>query len=217
MRLKLGWVLGLLAAGNGVFMMLAPTAWYPILSGVVATGPFNDHFIRDIGAAFLVAGIGFLWFANDSRARPAALASAIFLVLHALIHVSEAAAGRENLHHAALDIPTVYGPALLAVWVALARSISKEDYRMIGWLLRRRMSAFEKEYDYDLSFVRDILEATPRAALKLGRVAAFGAYCEGVPRDAISPPALPQRWPKIVVPALNWWRRWRSARESLPR
>src|SRR5262249_21262632 len=65
------------------------------------------------------------------------------------------------------------------------QSLSTEDYPVIGWLLRGRLVAFEKAYDYDLSYVREILEVSPRAALRLGRVAKFGSYCEGVPRDAI--------------------------------
>jgi hypothetical protein len=56
MRIKLGWMLGLLAAANGVFMLAAPAAWYAMAPGVPNTGSLNAHFIRDIGAAFLVAG-----------------------------------------------------------------------------------------------------------------------------------------------------------------
>jgi len=185
MRLRLAWFLGLLSVANGVFMMVAPATWYPLLPGVVASGPFNGHFVRDIGAAFVIAGVGLLWFANDSRARPAALAAAAFLGLHALIHISDLFAGRENLYYVALDIPTVYLSALLALWIAWPQSLSTEDYPVIIWLLRRRLVAFEKAYDYDLSYVREILEVSPRAALRLGRVAKFGNYCEGVPRDAI--------------------------------
>ncbi len=48
-----------------------------------------------------------------------------------------------------------------AVWVAW-QSLSKEEYPMIKWLLRRRMDAFEKEYDYDLSYAREILEVSTR-------------------------------------------------------
>jgi hypothetical protein len=55
---------------------------------------------------------------------------------------------------------------------------------MLKWLLRRRMKAFEKEYDYDLSYAREILEISTRAAFKLGRVMGFGNYREDVPRDA---------------------------------
>jgi uncharacterized protein YjeT (DUF2065 family) len=126
MRTKLAWFLGLLSAVNGVFMMMAPGAWYPIFPGVVQSGPFNAHFIRDIGAAFLVAGVGFVWFANDSRARPAALAAAAFFALHALIHIGDAITGRESLYHAALDAPTVYLSALIAIWIAWPQSISSK-------------------------------------------------------------------------------------------
>ena len=46
------------------------------------------------------------------------------------------------------------------------------------------MKAFEKEYDYDLSYAREILEISTRAAFKLGRVMGFGNYREDVARDA---------------------------------
>ncbi len=35
--------------GNGLFMLVAPSAWYQFVPGVTHTGPFNQHFIRDIG------------------------------------------------------------------------------------------------------------------------------------------------------------------------
>ena len=89
MRTKLTWVLGLLAAANGVFMLVAPAAWYAIVPGVPDTGPFNTHFIRDIAAAFLVAGGALVWCARDARARPAALGSAAFFTLHALVHLGD--------------------------------------------------------------------------------------------------------------------------------
>ncbi len=73
---------------------------------------------------------------------------------------------------------------MLALWLAWPHSLSKEEYPMIKWLLRRRMDAFEKEYDYDLSYAREILEVSARAAFKLGRVMGFGNYREDVPRDA---------------------------------
>jgi uncharacterized protein YjeT (DUF2065 family) len=184
MRIKLAWILGLLSAVNGLLMMVAPAAWYPIFPGVVASGPFNAHFIRDIGAAFLVAGLGLVWFANDARARPAALAAAGCFGLHALIHIGDALAGRENFYLAAFDAPTVYLSAVIALWIAWPQSLSKEEYPMIKWLLRRRMAAFEREYDYDLSYAREILDVSTSAAFKLGRVMSFGNYRKDVPRDA---------------------------------
>jgi hypothetical protein len=55
---------------------------------------------------------------------------------------------------------------------------------MFKWLMRRQLDKFEREYDYDLSYAREILEISTRAAMKLGRVMSFGNYREGVPRDA---------------------------------
>ena len=130
MRTKLTWVLGLLAAANGVFMLVAPAAWYAIVPGVPDTGPFNTHFIRDIAAAFLVAGGALVWCARDARARPAALGSAAFFTLHALLHLSDAITGRESIYQAVHDLPTVYLGALLALWIAWPiSSLAKEEER----------------------------------------------------------------------------------------
>jgi len=130
MRTKLTWVLGLLAAANGVFMLVAPAAWYAIVPGVPDTGPFNTHFIRDIAAAFLVAGGALVWCARDARARPAALGSAAFFTLHALVHLSDAITGRESIYQAVHDLPTVYLGALLALWIAWPiSSLAKEEER----------------------------------------------------------------------------------------
>ena len=118
MRTKLAWVLGLLAAASGVFMLAAPAAWYAMVPGVPDTGPFNAHFIRDIGAALLVAGGSLVWFAHDARARPAALACAAFFMLRALVHLSDAMIGREPIKQAARNLPTVYLGGLLALWIA---------------------------------------------------------------------------------------------------
>jgi uncharacterized protein YjeT (DUF2065 family) len=122
MRVRIAWILGLLSAVNGISMLLAPAAWYASIPGVQTTGPFNHHFVRDIGSAYLVAGAGLIWFALDYRARPAALAAAFFFALHALVHLADAVAGRESVEHALADIPAIYLSAALALWVALPHS-----------------------------------------------------------------------------------------------
>jgi hypothetical protein len=43
--------LGLVLGANALFQLIAPLAWYDSVPGVIATGPFNAHFVRDIGAA----------------------------------------------------------------------------------------------------------------------------------------------------------------------
>jgi hypothetical protein len=122
MRGTLAWILGIGLAANGLIMLAVPAAWYAWVPGVTDTGPFNPHFVRDIGAAYLVAGAALPWFAMSARARPAAQAGAAFLALHALVHLWDAAAGREHAHALFLDIPTVFVPALLAAWISWPRS-----------------------------------------------------------------------------------------------
>lgn len=34
---------------NGMFMIVNPKTWYEVVPGVVATGFYNQHIIRDIG------------------------------------------------------------------------------------------------------------------------------------------------------------------------
>jgi uncharacterized protein YjeT (DUF2065 family) len=87
MRRAIIWAVDLAFMSNGIFMLVAPAAWYRLVPGVAETGPFNPHFVRDIGCAYLVAGSALLWLSLDERARPAALAGAAFLAVHSLAHI----------------------------------------------------------------------------------------------------------------------------------
>ena len=55
---------------------------------------------------------------------------------------------------------------------------------MLKWLIRKRLAAFEREYDYDMSYARDILEADPGALLRFMKVMGMSTYRKGVPADA---------------------------------
>jgi hypothetical protein len=118
MRDLVAWMLGFGLAANGLIMLGFPDAWYAAVPGVAETGPFNPHFVRDIGAAYFVAGATLVWFAVDRSARTAALAGAAFLALHALVHLWDAAAGREHPHQLLIDLPTIFLPPALAIWIA---------------------------------------------------------------------------------------------------
>ena len=114
-------ILGSLLLLNGVFMLLAPEAWYHAVPTVPDTGPFNPHFVRDIGCAFTAAALGLLWFGREARARPAAPAGGLFLGLHALTHVWDLLAGREAPAHFAIDTVLVIVPAIWALWLSWPR------------------------------------------------------------------------------------------------
>jgi hypothetical protein len=118
-RTVLLYALGAGAALNGAWMLLDAARWF----GFVAsdTGPLNLHLVRDVGAAYLTAGIALLAAARSPRHRaPLAALAALFLGLHALTHLVEAARGVTSPGHLAEDFPGVYAPALLLVWLAAA-------------------------------------------------------------------------------------------------
>ena len=117
------WVLGLSNLANGLWMLAAPAGWYEHLPAAVPdTGPLNLHFVRDIGAAFVTIGVAFCAAAPRAREhRGVVLVAAVFFVLHALIHVADIATGRLPAHHAVIDLPGVFVPAILLVVLALPR------------------------------------------------------------------------------------------------
>jgi hypothetical protein len=116
---------------NGLAMLGWPETWYHTLPTVPHTGPFNAHFVRDIGCAYLTCAGAMLFFALDpERGRPAALAAVAFLTLHALVHLWDAAAGRSNIEHLADDFAGVFLVPMLALWLSwprATRSISPVD------------------------------------------------------------------------------------------
>ena len=113
---------------NGLAMLLAGPTWYATVPGVTETGPFNPHFVKDIGAAYLVAGLGLAWFAGQASAlaRGAAIAGVAFLGLHGLIHLAEAVGDPDGAMHLARDFAGVLLPPVLALVAVWPTSSSKE-------------------------------------------------------------------------------------------
>jgi hypothetical protein len=55
---------------------------------------------------------------------------------------------------------------------------------MIRWLLRRGITAFEKKYNYDASYLRDLVDASPLAAWKFSKVMGIANYRRDVAPEA---------------------------------
>ncbi len=55
---------------------------------------------------------------------------------------------------------------------------------MLGWLVRRQIAKFERDFDYDLAYGRDIYNASPRAFFRFSRISGLAAHREDVPREA---------------------------------
>lgn len=113
------WILPVLLAINGAAMMLAPAWWYQLVLGVIETGPLNDHFVRDIGAAYLACALALGWAVRDPvRGFGVAVASATFLTLHAVIHLITPFCGTAlPWPLLARDFPGVFLPAIVSLLV----------------------------------------------------------------------------------------------------
>lgn len=114
---------GIGAAANGLFMLLAPARWYMTIPGVTMTGPFNEHFVRDVGLSFLLVGLSFIIGARNPQQRLALWgASSLWLFGHAAFHLWEIAAGISahsaiTRDFAPVTLPAVAGVAL-TLWAA---------------------------------------------------------------------------------------------------
>ena len=114
-------VIGVLAEINGIFMLVSPSNWYVTVPGVTTTGPFNQHFIRDIGLIFLFVGTSLLAGAAQPAHRAILwLLPTLWLSCHAFFHFWEAAVGICVPSDLARDFPAVTLPAmvcaLLTIW-----------------------------------------------------------------------------------------------------
>ncbi len=110
-------VLGVGMAVNAVWMLVDPGRWYRDLPAAVPDfGPYNEHFVRDIGCAFGAVALALLWAAWRPVWRlPLVGVAAFFLTAHAVLHVYDTVRGFVDAHHWWLDLPGVYLPALLLI------------------------------------------------------------------------------------------------------
>lgn len=107
---------GLGAIANGAFMLFDPVNWYFAIPGVTSTGPFNQHFIRDIGFTFVLVGAAYLVGAAKPASRTLLWGgAATWLAGHALFHAWEVAAGLCEASALLRDFPAVTLPAILAL------------------------------------------------------------------------------------------------------
>lgn len=109
-------LLGLGDIANGIFMLASPAAWYFAVPGVTTTGPFNQHFLRDIGIIFVFLGAGYLAGAARAEYRVVLWGTAtLWLCSHAVFHFWEVAVGICGAYALARDFPAVTLPALIGV------------------------------------------------------------------------------------------------------
>ena len=116
MQRSLAAILAIPALINGLTMLVDGPFWYANVPGVTDTGPFNPHFVQDIGLAFVAAGLALAARAWRPRYWPAAVAGAGFLAAHGVLHLVMIAGGHS--HQPGFDISVIILPAALALYAA---------------------------------------------------------------------------------------------------
>ncbi|HWA61123.1 MAG TPA: hypothetical protein VG939_07100 [Caulobacteraceae bacterium] len=121
MKRILAWVLAALLGANALAQLFAGPWWYETVPGVTSTGPYNAHFVKDIGAAYGVVALALAWRAwrPTAAAFGALMAGAAFLVLHAAVHVADALMDGHAVHDFGRDFLAIYVFAGLAAWLAI--------------------------------------------------------------------------------------------------
>ena len=111
--------LAITMGGNGIWMFVDPSGWYASIPGVPDTGPLNVHFVKDIGLAYLTAGIGYAWSAFGAGWKTSAIAT-LFIALHAALHVGETIMGH---HHDVIlnELLAVHLPSVLGAWLTFTQ------------------------------------------------------------------------------------------------
>ena len=79
-------ILGLAHFVTGPVAFLAPEQFYDAIPGLKMMGPYNVHFIRDVGLAFMASG-GAVLYGALKPSRAVAIAGAVWPFLHGLFHV----------------------------------------------------------------------------------------------------------------------------------
>lgn len=73
-----------LLAGTAIF--LAPGHFHALTPGVSLLGPFNAHFIRDVGLVYVASGLVGLYGVRSGNV-PVGVAAALWSCLHAVFHL----------------------------------------------------------------------------------------------------------------------------------
>lgn len=119
-------LLGFAMLANGSWMLVAPEGWYWAIPGVPDRGPFNQHFVRDLGIIYSMTGIGLILGALQPQQRFGYWwAPCFWLVGHALFHVWEVLVGLCGPASLLQDFAGVTLPALISLALLMSAHLDR--------------------------------------------------------------------------------------------
>lgn len=55
---------------------------------------------------------------------------------------------------------------------------------MLGWFVKRRLSAYERDFNYDAGYMREMFDISPRAFFRFSKIVGISSYRENAPKAA---------------------------------
>lgn len=119
MRVMLLWGLAVFYLLTGLYISVAPFVFYETGPGVSDTGPYNMHFLRDVGFAFTVSSLG-ITYGLLRRLKPLIVFGTAWLAMHGLFHfVLWIVHSNPASNDALIDLGIVVLPAALLSYLAI--------------------------------------------------------------------------------------------------
>ena len=81
------WGLAVYYVATGLYIAGLPLVFYENAPGVTETGPYNMHFVRDVGFAFLTSSAA-LTYGLYHGSKPLMVFGSLWLFVHGLFHLS---------------------------------------------------------------------------------------------------------------------------------
>jgi hypothetical protein len=176
-------IAALFALFNGAFMLWDPYGWYQAVSTVKFTVPPNQHFIRDIGIAFIMSGVMLGYSAWYPSGRwMAALAGSLFLAAHGALHIYEVLTGICAQDVFWKDAPGVLGPPLM-VWIALAILFATQKITPAGVPKRVFLALGDKMVPGESEYMHEIAGAPGHAFEKFTHFMPASMHRHKAPAD----------------------------------
>lgn len=80
------WILVAYYLATGLYITLMPFDFYTSAPGVAGTGPYNMHFIRDVGFAFTTSALA-IGYGLYKQQAAVMVFGALWLLVHGLFHI----------------------------------------------------------------------------------------------------------------------------------
>ena len=104
---------------TGLYLIVSPYGFYENAPGVTDTGPYNMHFIRDVGFAFTVSALG-IAFGLTRRLKPLVVFGTAWLAMHGMFHLILWFVHSDHTSETALiDLAVVVFPAVLVTYLSV--------------------------------------------------------------------------------------------------